>query len=407
MSDSILPRSSAPTEHALDDAVAQAFKLPVPIRTLWRPRETPEPLLPWVAWGFGVDIWDETWTATTKRQVIEESFSLHRKKGTLAGIKRYVELAGGEVLRAIVPPQATILGRTWTIEERRRFLARYPQLRIKPYRQPVISHGFFLDHGALTQDGVWYDNAAAYTGPRAYLYDQGEERPLTLLERRRVDAVGNAVDYYEVRLGAKSLDATVCGGPSQYLTRFAGNERIFSIAKPQNYQDVRIALDMQTVLPSLDPISYIPEQVAERVVAHGFPLNQAAPRSDALGRPRAEDHLYQRWYLLDPDRPFDAPQHVDTGAYLGSTRLGMKPYTAELEIAAYEAGVGQSAIGQPPGAPLGQPSLNRLWRICDAVETAQSLRDQILLDTTTYSTVKAGERYKAGSVIAGEQRRDF
>lgn len=76
-------------ERALDLAgAARLDAIPVPLGTLWRPEACPANLLPWLAWAFSVDEWDETWSEAVKRQVIDASVEVHRKKGTIGAVKR-------------------------------------------------------------------------------------------------------------------------------------------------------------------------------------------------------------------------------------------------------------------------------------------------------------------------------
>lgn len=60
MSDSrLLPTGSSPLEVAAAKACAEIEKTPVSIRELWNPDTCPANLLPWLAWAFSVDRWDE------------------------------------------------------------------------------------------------------------------------------------------------------------------------------------------------------------------------------------------------------------------------------------------------------------------------------------------------------------
>lgn len=91
--DPLLPPNQSP----LEGAAAQAMQPPVTpdaIRNLWNPWTCPEPLLPWLAWALSVDEWDDTWQAHTRRQVIAESLSVHRIKGTVASVRRALSAAG-------------------------------------------------------------------------------------------------------------------------------------------------------------------------------------------------------------------------------------------------------------------------------------------------------------------------
>ena len=95
MNDSrLLPTGSSPLEVAAAKACAEIEKTPVSIRELWNPDTCPANLLPWLAWAFSVDRWDEKWPEATKRAVIRDAYFIHCHKGTIGAIRRVVEPLG-------------------------------------------------------------------------------------------------------------------------------------------------------------------------------------------------------------------------------------------------------------------------------------------------------------------------
>ncbi len=94
MSDRLLPAGSSPLEVAAAEACAHLQQLPVPLRTLWNPQTCPVALLPYLAWAWSVDRWDQTWPEETKRAVVASAQFVHRRKGTIAAIRRVVEPLG-------------------------------------------------------------------------------------------------------------------------------------------------------------------------------------------------------------------------------------------------------------------------------------------------------------------------
>ncbi|WP_144664229.1 phage tail protein I [Escherichia coli] len=95
MSDSrLLPTGSSPLEVAAAKACAEIEKTLVSIRELWNPDTCPANLLPWLAWAFSVDRWDDKWPEATKRAVIRDAYFIHCHKGTIGAIRRVVEPLG-------------------------------------------------------------------------------------------------------------------------------------------------------------------------------------------------------------------------------------------------------------------------------------------------------------------------
>lgn len=58
------------------------------LRHLSDPNKCPMDLIPWLAWAMSVDVWDNNWSEDTKRNVVRESFQVHKIKGTLGSLKR-------------------------------------------------------------------------------------------------------------------------------------------------------------------------------------------------------------------------------------------------------------------------------------------------------------------------------
>ncbi|OKP25606.1 phage tail protein I [Serratia liquefaciens] len=91
---SLLPSGSSPLERRAVQACAGISDLAVPLRDLWNPDRCPVKFLPYLAWAFSVDRWDEKWTPAEKRKAVKDAFYIHRRKGTIAAIRRVIEAMG-------------------------------------------------------------------------------------------------------------------------------------------------------------------------------------------------------------------------------------------------------------------------------------------------------------------------
>lgn len=88
MSQGLLPPASTPLERAIEDTIARISGLPVGIGALWSPADCPEDKLPWLAWAFGVEVWDKNWGHTRRREQISASIPIKRIKGSIGAVKR-------------------------------------------------------------------------------------------------------------------------------------------------------------------------------------------------------------------------------------------------------------------------------------------------------------------------------
>jgi phage tail protein, P2 protein I family len=88
----LLPPTATKLEKNLSKAMA--CEPPIPLRSLWDPQTCPNELLPYLAWQYSVDRWDEKWSEQIKRKVIAEAFEIHKLKGTKEAIRRAIEPFG-------------------------------------------------------------------------------------------------------------------------------------------------------------------------------------------------------------------------------------------------------------------------------------------------------------------------
>lgn len=91
---SLLPHNSTALERALGQVGAHATDLPVILRSLWNPETCPLNLLPWLAWAWSVDDWDDAWTERQKRDTVAQALAVQRIKGTTGAVKRALGALG-------------------------------------------------------------------------------------------------------------------------------------------------------------------------------------------------------------------------------------------------------------------------------------------------------------------------
>lgn len=94
MNNTLLPPSASTWMRGAEAATAKLSGITVAIRTLWTPTACPVDLLPYLAWALSVDRWDKNWPAEKKIASIQQSYWLHRRKGTRGAVRRVIEDMG-------------------------------------------------------------------------------------------------------------------------------------------------------------------------------------------------------------------------------------------------------------------------------------------------------------------------
>lgn len=95
MTDSLLPPNATQLETQLEQTLARIEQVPLTaISTLQSPQNIPSAALPWLAWAFSVDNWDESWSDAQKRAVVASSYVVHCQKGTVGAITSALNALG-------------------------------------------------------------------------------------------------------------------------------------------------------------------------------------------------------------------------------------------------------------------------------------------------------------------------
>ena len=91
---SLLPPNATATERAVEQATAHTTNLPVPLRSILDADTCPANLLPWLAWSWGVDGWDDGWSEKAKRNTIRNAYRVQSRKGSAQSIRSILVDAG-------------------------------------------------------------------------------------------------------------------------------------------------------------------------------------------------------------------------------------------------------------------------------------------------------------------------
>lgn len=395
------------------------------------PETCPADLLGWLATVFSVDLWIEGWSETRQRQVIARAIELHRKKGTLAGMEAFAALVDATVIEARTPPDIFFLDEE-DGKARANWLASLPAVEVRHWRRTgqreqagaladIIQAGEEPAEGAGTValemildddepdtslpaffclDGPEPDLA----GMDAVLIEDGVETKLGIesgaeagdrravvadVERLYFPAAADPFLFLGLDDARADTDPTFLGDDSPAAGRHAAylqdDERRY-VARIRRGLG-RVAADPGPTVRGRDVVDVDPERIYPSAPApETWFLDEVPWDPTVLGYLADELTIWtafiDRWRLVDPDKPGQAGPAF---SFLGHDRLGMPAYEAEITVAMPEPSNPLAwFLGDVPGDPevlgfLLEEKAEGLYRLCDALNTARSKRDRVLV----------------------------
>lgn len=444
----ILYRAATGLERSMSDADAlRLFDINAElIIDVWDPYKIPYHLLPYLAYAMGVNLWEDWWTEDIQRDWVARQWPLKSIRGTRAGLEEFTKAIGGQVKRVISPPAITYPLPSYTEEQRQAYVARFAQLRLYPYvpRELLPWLCYLGKHYNKHGERTWLNNGS-FLGPlkplyptnqdqggrytrTAKLWDRGVETTLTFRTVQMEDAgeapVEDVRTYDEAMLPGHIGDKYFIGmdakwpRPKNTFTGKTGYGIFLGRLDPTEQRLIRIPRDGRlelvmgkakylTVSPSVELIDIYPEHTyvshprrkTELYARRGdFLLGKFLPPSNAW------QYVYEKWYIFDADR---VPDHRIGGVYLGRTRLGIAPYTAEAKVQMFtHAPQFYIRLGGYLRGYLRPEDTEPITRLRRGVVASKSLRDTILLDTMMMrplqvrDQVLADGRYYVGQLVA-------
>lgn len=319
----LLPRNA--TAWDIAGSLTSAARRPLDsdiIRRVWSPWECPADLLPYLAHAFSVDLWYEEWTETRKRSIIANAVAMHRLKGTLAGIERYLAYTGATLLNVVTPPAKVYSGASLTRAQRESWLSRLPQVRVWLFREGGISpeHKLFSGGQRTARQSFFEGNfpqpstALSRLRRRARWVVDGVETDA------RVDEFGS---YYRVHLSANAGTRVFCNRAfgAAYFAPSEAWRRLVTIA-PR----ARLAW-RSPVGPSLEAVTSEPERV-KVAGTRGRSVFCNKPLSGYFVRSTARFRIFDRYAVNDGSQSARRP----AVQFMGVGRYGFPAHTARLRL---------------------------------------------------------------------------
>lgn len=387
----ILAPNATDWERPLAAQVDHLLGLDIPIRDLWNPWRCPERFLPYLAWTLSVDLWESAWPETKRRSVIANAIRHHAMKGTLGGIKAYLDLVDVGLAKATTPPAKVFSGPSLTKTERERWLADLPQIRVwRSFERSERGKRIFTGGGShrCFLEG-------RYPGPNEAVHRMRRRARWVVdgveTEARVEGLEGGYRIFQRATRASQAFSGRIVKGGVFFLPSTAG-DRIVTV-EPVSRSPWRAPVG-----PHLTPVASEPEIVAQPG-QEAHEVYSGRPFGSRYYVPSRADHrLFERYSVFTRGAAKTRPSIQ----FMGVGRYGMKPKTAELRVeirsplSPRKAGEGTSA----PKSRFWIPHDGRpLERTCEAVNAARRLTDTVLLDTKNPSGFIAGLPAPAGEPI--------
>ena len=385
--DHILPRFETPMNKALAALSTRLEGLNAPTREVWDPWRCPEPFLKVLAHALSVDIWNDAWTETRKRRVLANAIRVHRAKGTLEGIRAYLEFVDAKLLDVVTVPQRVFSGPSLTREEREAWLEKLPQVRTWRVRdRGKAGFGMFSGNrfGKRFFEGKFCipSTAMKRLDRRARWVVGGQETDT------RVSQAGS---YFRLhikgRAGAGVFSAGVQDG--HCFTPSTARKRLVTISPTP-----RLAW-RSAVTPRLEAVTSEPERVVVRgredrgVFCNGFTGAGFYRPTSAIYR------IFWRFAVNDGSRV----ARRRPVQFMGEGRYGFPAHTAYLETSMpgkrkpWAAGDGITAIRKRFWLPHDGERTRNARRALTASKRAS---DKLLIRYADRPQIIAGQMFRAG-----------
>jgi len=330
--ETILPNNATAFEKSLEEA-ANFPQLPIDeLADLVNPWKIDARYLPWLAYRFCIEIWQDHWPEEKKRSVIARALELQRIKGTEKGLRDYVKLADGQVKQIVVPPQHFWAGKGLSAAEINAWHETMPQIRIYFVKKRGSARGFsFANHHFVGSIIASPNIGRALYGRSARLWDKDKEQPLEMIELRQITRSGQAVHSERVSISGLAGKTFFAGGfvNATSVQAVMKQPQIITWNTDIAYSHASMAISTTSLSPSLKPLDVRAKRRSE--IWHdkiGFTASRFANRFFVTAT-KAGEKLYDCLVLNDPKR---AAPKVQGLSFTNVNILGMSPYLAKALV---------------------------------------------------------------------------
>lgn len=406
-----LPPAAGLYEKALEAAYAPHLDAirPEIIKDYWDPNRCPAEHLSSLAHALSVDLWNEKWSELKKRSVLRRWVTLEFSKGTFAGYRDFIEIAGGKLREMVIPPGRTFATRALTKDEWDAWVDQHPRVIVKLARR----------QGRL-RPPLGTFSGVAFAGFSCVKPEEGG----VLLARRAVFRASKTSPDQDIQVMRIDTTETVRQGqvterliipakkPRAIFAKknFAGyslvsainiGKRCYSYTLSRDYVHRASEVRLTTL-----PVGFQPRDIRYyRISDEGKGRGRTIARATFAGRSivfpdRADELMGDVLYLNNPD--ITVPR-VRALSFAGYSRVNVRPFQAEFRISLdTKANPRRGFAGRcfakrsftQPDDPSGRKA------VIDAIRAARASRDRVLVTFQNYRRRTLGDGFELGEGAA-------
>ena len=394
----LLYQNATGLEKAMADADAERIQgTPAElVMEVWDPFLIAAKNLPFLAWAYSVDIWEDGWSEETQRNWTSVQLLFKSLRGTEAGIRMALDYAGRDftpgangytLQQIVVPPGGFFAAPNLPAADFNEWIRLMPQIRIYVgIDKGTGGDEFFIDNksGFVNLGAVGFDDGWERYGRKAILRQAGrEDIQLRVSERIKVTEPYEAADFETITVpGTSNYGFFV----NDFVNddRFIGWEDKHTVMYTLRYDRVFDAthtdLFLTMLKPSQDPIDVTYERNSDiGDWEGGLYIGDGFVSTDFIVRENADIMLADYIYLLDKDVAAPMTRGV---SFIGVDRIDIHKYQMELMIDLRTSEplplwfVNDSAIDAAHTANEDYAHIDRAIR---AVRAAKAQRDRALV----------------------------
>lgn len=350
----VLYQNASGLEKALADT--DAYRLTATyaelVRDQWDPVAISAENLPYLAWGVGVNLWEDVWDDAVRRGWVADQWSYKAVRGTPAAYRLALANSGYTVTQMVRPPQGFWLAPDLTKAEWDYWIRQMPELRIYygPKQGVRGDDDFFLDGpddgtvqraytGYADVDFLPLDDGFALYGRYTLIRQNGIDTPAFRIEYNPASETLPSVEYERVSTqGVSELGGVFVAEDALDEAIFLDFEEtaphLYTIKLDRTYSHNLSSLSLTTVVPDLEPIS--PRYETNSDIGDGslYSFSDGSFWDDpGFGYVDITDGgeylLADSIYLFDKDVNAILTRGI---SFLDVARFGLPTYYAEIQI---------------------------------------------------------------------------